>query len=327
MMLSRVADSLYWMSRYLERAEHLARALDVQLNVALDVSQHTASMGWVCLLHSLRFEVPAEQITDTRAITEFIAFDQNNTSSIVSCIAMARENSRQIREQIPSEMWEEINRLYLSMREMSIDRLWDAGPHAFFRSVQRGAQLVSGLSDSAMNHGEGWQFIRLGRYIERAVLLAWVLDAHFGLKGIGAEGEALSEDFVTWASVLRTCTAFEAYCRIHTVELQPRRILDFLLLDSEFPHAVGFCAREIDQAVTGICTWTGTTQLTRAKRLSGRLIADLAYCTMDEVLTGDLGGFLRRIVEQCSGIHGAVYDKYIGYTVDAVLKGELVESA
>lgn len=326
MMLSRVSDSLYWMSRYLERAEHLARALDVQLNIALDVAPHTASMGWVCLLHSLKLEMPAEAISDSRAITEYIAFDRNNQTSIVSCVESARENSRQIREQIPSEMWEEINRLYLFMREMDIDRLWDAGPHPFFRGVQRGAQLIAGLSDAAMNHGEGWEFIRLGRYIERAILLAWVLDSHFGFKGVGGEGEAMPEDFVTWASVLRTCTAFEAYCRIHTVELQPRRILDFLLLDAEFPHAIRFCAREIEQSVAGIANWTGTAHSAIAKRLAGRLSSDLAFGTMEEILAGNLDQFLNIIVDRCAGIHNAVYDRYISYTVDAVLQGQLVES-
>jgi len=324
MMLSRVADSLYWMARYLERAEHMARVLDVQLHIALDVAPHTASLGWICLLNSLRFEMPAELSADSRAVTSALAFDPNSPCSIVSCVSQARENARQIREQIPTEMWEELNHLYLSMREMNTDRLWATGPHAFFRDVQRGAQLVAGLSDSALNHGEGWQFIRLGRYLERAVVLAWLLDSHFGMRG--ADREATPTDFVAWAGLLRTCTAYEAYCRVHTVELQPRRILDFLLLNVEFPHAVRFCARQIDKAVTGIAGWTGTSHVALAHRLAGRLNADLAYGTIDETLAGDLGIFLGDIVATCTMIHDAVYDQYIGYTVDAVLQGELVEA-
>ncbi len=326
MMLSRVADGLYWMSRYLERAEHMARALDVQLHIALDVSPQTASVGWIALLNSLRFELPMEMSTDARAITEALAFDRSNASSIVSCVEQARENCRQVREQIPTEIWEEINRLYLSVRDMNIDRLWHAGPHPFFRGVQRGAQLVAGLSDSAMNHGQGWQFIRLGRYLERSVLLSWLLDAHFGLRGVGVDGEAVSEDFVGWAGVLRTCTAFEAYCRVHTVELQPRRILDFLLLNAEFPHAVRFCTAEIEAAVSGIAEWTGTSHSARTRRLAGRLGAELGYVTIQEILTGDLSTFLSGIVVRCQSIHDEVYTRYIGYTVDAVLQGQLVES-
>jgi uncharacterized alpha-E superfamily protein len=326
MMLSRVADSLYWMARYLERAEHMARVLDVQLHIALDVAPHTASLGWICLLNSLRFEMPAEISADARAVTNALAFDPASPCSIVSCVGQARENARQIREQIPTEMWEELNNLYLSMRDMNTDRLWAAGPHAFFRGVQRGAQLVAGLSDSALNHGEGWQFIRLGRYLERAIVLAWLLDSHFGMRGAGDDREATPSDFVAWAGLLRTCSAYEAYCRVHTVELQPRRILDFLLLNVEFPHAVRFCARQIDKAVTGIAGWTGTAHVAPACRLAGRLNADLAYGTIDEVLAGDLGAYLNSVVRSGAAVHDAVYNQYISYTVDAVLQGELVEA-
>ncbi len=323
MMLSRVADSLYWMSRYLERAEHTARLLDVQLHIALDVAPHTATVGWFCLLNSLRFEMPAEVAADAGAVTRALAFDPHNAGSIVACVGQARENARQIREQIPSEMWEEINNLYLAVREMSIDRLWQSGPHAFFHSVQRGAQLVAGLSDSAMNHGEGWQFIRLGRYLERAIALAWLLDSHFGIKGADALVEATPSDFVSWAGLLRMATAYESYCRVHTVELQPRRILDFLLLNVEFPHAVHFCARQVDKAITGIAGWTGTSRTAQGHRLAGRLNADLAYDTIDEVLANDLDKCLNKVVTTLAAVHDAVYNQYIGYTVGAVLQGEL----
>ena len=157
-MLSRVADSLYWMSRFLERAEHTARAIDVQLQVALDEAPASASMGWVCLLNSLRTELPAELCSDDRAISSALLFDRANPSSVISCVELARENARQIREQITSDVWEEINRLYLSVREMDIDGVWREGPHGFLRRIQRGAQLLAGVRTRRARHRRRPQF-------------------------------------------------------------------------------------------------------------------------------------------------------------------------
>jgi uncharacterized alpha-E superfamily protein len=324
MMLSRVADCLYWMSRYLERAEHTARAIDVQLNLALDEAPWSASIGWVCLLNSLRTDLPMDIYVDARAATNALAFDRNNPSSIASCIANARENARQIRESVTSDMWEEINRLYLSIRDMNIDRLWDAGPHAFLRSVQRGAQMFCGVADSTMNHGEGWQFIRLGRFLERAMSLAWLLEAHFGMKGTVTSLEPSPDDFVAWAGLLRMCSAFEPYCRMHTVELRPQWILQFLLLDAEFPHSVRFAARQVEESVCALADWTGAPRTAAVQRLAGKLAAQLSYATIDEVLSADLTDYFQGIVGCCAEIHHALYCQYISYTVDAALRGETV---
>ena len=122
------------------------------------------------------------------------------------------------------------------------------------------------------------------------------------------------------------CTAYEAYCRVHTVELQPSRILDFLLLNVEFPHAVRFCARQIEKAVRGIVGWTGSAHTASACRLAGRLHADLSYGTIDEIISGDLGTFLNNVVSMSAAVHDAVYNQYISYTIDSVLQGELVKA-
>jgi uncharacterized alpha-E superfamily protein len=326
MMLSRVADCLYWMSRYFERAEHTARAIDVQLNLALDEAPWSASIGWVCLLNGLRAELPMEMCADARAATNALVFDRCNPSSIVSCVGAARENARQVRESLTSDMWEEINRLYLSIRDMNNDRMWDAGPHAFLHGVQRGAQMLAGVADSTMNHGEGWQFIRLGRFIERTMSVAWLLEAHFGMKGTVTSIEPSPDDFVAWAGLLRMCTAFEPYCRIHTVELRPKWILQFLLLDREFPHSVRFAAQQVDASITALADWTGTPRTAAVKRLAGRLAAQLHYATIEEVVADDLTGYLQGVVNHCGQIHEALYRQYISYAVDAVLRGETVEA-
>jgi len=321
-MLSRVADCLYWLSRYMERAEHTARAMDVQLHLAIDEAPWSASIGWVCLLGGLGAELPMDQCTDARAIIQALVLDRSNPSSVISSIASARENARQVRESITSEMWEEINRLHLTIRGQSIDQVWAAGPHSLLQGVHRGGQMVAGIVDSTMSHGEGWQYLRLGRYMERAVSIARLLDSHFGMKGADLGSDPTPDDFVQWAGLLRMFSAFEPYCRIHTVELRPRRILEFLLFNREFPHALRFAAYQIDKSLSAIAACTGTSRSGPLHRLSGRLSAQLSYATVDEVLTCDLSAWLRGVVAQCREIHDTFYRQFIFYEVDAALRNE-----
>src|SRR5215210_6198332 len=177
-MLSRVADSLYWMSRYLERAEHTARLVDVGLNLMLDQSPASAERRWGRLLESLNAPPQLVGLSDPDRITQAMTFEMENETSIVACIASARENLRQVREQISSEMWEQLNRLFIHVKGASMEDIWNTGSHEFFRSVKEGAHLFQGITDATMNHGEGWHFMQVGRSIERASATATLLDAH-----------------------------------------------------------------------------------------------------------------------------------------------------
>ncbi|MEI7773053.1 MAG: alpha-E domain-containing protein, partial [Chloroflexales bacterium] len=161
-MLSRVADSLYWMSRYLERAEHTARLIAVGLNLMLDQTPQSVGPRWERLLAALRAYPPPSGSGDAYAIARMLTFDTSNEGSIVSCIASARENARQVRELISSEMWEQLNRLYLRVKGSSIDQIWQGEPLEFYQDVKEGAHLFQGVTDATMTHGEGWQFIQVG---------------------------------------------------------------------------------------------------------------------------------------------------------------------
>src|SRR5215216_6170373 len=177
-MLSRVADSLYWTSRYLERAEHTARLVDIGLNLMLDQSAAAVERRWGRLLDSLHAPPRLTGSSDAYRIAEAMTFDPANETSIVACIAAARENLRQVREQISSEMWEQLNRLFLQVKETRLDEIWRVTTHEFFRSVKEGSHLFQGITDATMNHGEGWQFIQVGRYIERAAATSTLLDVY-----------------------------------------------------------------------------------------------------------------------------------------------------
>src|SRR5258708_13345316 len=165
-MLSRVADSFYWMRRYLEQAEHTARLIDVQLNQMPDQAGGESNLRGRRLLHSLRTP-PPEGNVDAYSVTQALTFDESRTSSIASCIASARENARQVREQISSEMWEQLNRLFLQVKGTSMEQMWFAEPHKFLNSVKEEIYLFQGITDATMSHSEGWHFIRVAQFLER----------------------------------------------------------------------------------------------------------------------------------------------------------------
>ena len=318
-MLSRVADALYWMSRYLERAEHTARLLDVNLNQVLEQTPEDANQRWERLLSSLHMPPLKNEANDAYSITQALTFDASNDSSIVSCIAYARESARQVREQISSEMWEQLNRLYLQVKSTSMEEIWYAEPYRFLTSVKDGVHLFKGITDATMNHSEGWHFIRVGRFIERATATTLLLDVHFSafLK-VQQNQTTVPLDYLGWIGLLRSGTAFEAYCKVYTATLQPSCIAEFLLLNAESPHSVRFAATMMQEALQAIAKATNR-ESGPAERLAGRLRATLDYDQIDEIMNGDMHAYLVNIQRQCAQIHSAIYQSYIAYPIGVAL--------
>jgi uncharacterized alpha-E superfamily protein len=319
-MLSRVADSLYWMSRYLERAEHTARLLDVNLHRMLDQTPASSVRRWEHVLAILRTPAPPTGAADAYHITYTLTFDLTNSNSIVSSIAAARENARQVREQISSEMWEQVNRLFLHLRRTSMHEIWHAEPHEFFRSVKEGVHLFQGITDATLSHGEGWQWIQVGRFLERASETAAILDVHFKpyLKLRSAE-PSQPLDYLEWVGLLKSCTSFEAYCKFYTANIQPESIAEFLLLNAESPRSVRYAAEKIQDALQDIARTTGTRSAGLAERLAGRLRAALDYGQVDEIVTDNMPAYLENIQRQCAQIHGAINQIYISYPIEKAL--------
>ena len=318
-MLSRVADSLYWTSRYLERAEHTARLVDVGLNLMLDQSAAAVERRWGRLLDSLHAPPQLTSSSDAHHIAQAMTFDLDNETSIAACIAAARENLRQVREQISSEMWEQLNRLFLQVRETRIEDIWNVSTHEFFRSVKEGAHLFQGITDATMNHGEGWQFIQVGRYIERAGSTATLLDAYTG-ESLAADGsETAQRSYLDWVGLLKACTAFEAYCKVYTADLRPERIVEFLLLNPDCPRSVRFAADAVQSAFAAIAEATGTRKSGRVNRLAGRLRASLGFGQIDEILETGLRPYLNDVRGQCAQIHEAIVQTYVAYQVETAL--------
>jgi uncharacterized alpha-E superfamily protein len=328
-MLSRVADSLYWMSRYLERAEHTTRLLDVNLTLMLDESPISAERRWQRVLHALGRPKNIEWMGEPYALTQALTFDTENKASILSCIIGARENSRHVREQISTEQWHRLNSLYLQVTrpEMQHQRQSEAlvtgmtQPSEFLQSVMEAVHQFQGVTDSTMNHGEGWQFIQVGRYLERTSATALLLQAyHVDLWG---QPERLVEgnDYLDWMGLLRSATAFEAYCKVYTADLTPDQIFEFLLLDEEFPHSVRFSIDSVQCALEKIQGDSGWNRAETLRRLSGRLQSSLAYSSANEILNQDALGYLGGIQEQCRAIHETIYELYVDYSIQTALAG------
>jgi uncharacterized alpha-E superfamily protein len=323
-MLSRVADSLYWMSRYIERAEHTTRLLDVNLNLMLDESATSADRRWQRMLHALGNPKSVTWAGDPYVLTRTLIFDTGNKASILSCIISARENSRQVREQISTEQWHRINSLFLQVTRPELQLAAPAGaeqPTEFLQQVMEGVHQFQGVTDSTMSHGEGWQFIQVGRYIERATATALLLEAYHA--DLWSQPERIPEgnEYLEWMGLLRSATAFEAYCKVYTADLTPDRILEFLLLDAEFPHSLRFAIDNLQHALEAIEGESGRSRAEPLRRLSGRLQAMLSYSSVDEILTGDVVAYLRGIQIECRAIHEAIYNLYIDYSVQAALAG------
>ncbi len=328
-MLSRVADSLYWMSRYLERAEHTARILDVNLNLMLDESSTSAEQRWQRVLHALSFPPDVEWEGDPYSLTQSLAFDMSNKASIVSCIVSARENSRHVREQISTEQWHRLNSLYLYVirpevhREMQADSVTSglAQPAEFLQAILEAIHQFQGVTDSTMSHGEGWQFIQLGRYIERATATAMLLEAYH--EDLWRHPERIPEgsEYLEWMGLLRSATAFEAYCKVYTADLTPDRILEFLLLDEKFPHSLQFAVDCMQHALDAIQRESGKHHAEPLRRLSGRLQATLSYSSVDDILDQDVVAYLRSVQKQCHEIHETIYALYVDYSIQAALAG------
>jgi uncharacterized alpha-E superfamily protein len=218
-------------------------------------------------------------------------------------------------------MWEQINRIYLNLNQRSFDQVWNDQPHAFFREIENNTNLFQGLTGSTMMHDEGWRFIQMGGYLERAISTASLVDAHYAIYEDNGLEPLRTDEYLQWVGLLKSCSAFEAYCRIYTPTLHTGHIAEFLLLNPVLPRSLHFCADRMHQAVQQIAGITGSHRSQRLTRLTGRLQAQVRYGQIDEILAGGLHTYLSDFVEQCQQVHLAIYHAYVDYQVDREVKG------
>jgi len=318
-MLSRVADSLYWMSRYLERAENTARQLDVTMSLVLDTSGTSAETRWNHLIASLGKPPGFEWDGDLESLARRLIFDGVNRASVTFCVNGARENARQVREETSTEMWQRVNRLYHQIRSPGAQAQFGSSVGDVLATVIDGIHLVKGVSDTTMLHGQGWQFIRLGRYLERAYATATLLEVYQPELIHLPERERTGYQYLELVGLLRCCTSFEAYCQVYTADLSPDRILEFLLLNRDFPHTIRYTVDGIRHAIESIQRTGGRRAPDELTSVVGRLHAMLGFTSIGEILAGNPASFLHTIREQCMRIHDIIYRHYVHYSIQSAL--------
>lgn len=318
-MLSRVADSLYWMSRYLERAENTARQLEVTLSLMLDTGGDTVETRWQHLIAALGNPPGLEWNGSLEEMAGRLIFDNFNRGAVTYCVNAARENARQVREEISTEQWQRLNRLYHQMHSPHAEAQFRSNISDVLASAVDGIHLFKGVTDTTMIHGQGWHFIRLGRYLERAYAIATLLEVYQPGLLSRSEREHTGYQYLEQVGLLRCCTAFEAYCQVYTADITPDRILEFLLLNRDFPHAIRYSVDGVRQAVEAIQRSGGRRAPDELFSGIGRLQAMLGYTTIREILAGDTAAFLHSIREQCLRVHELMYSFYIHYSIQTAL--------
>ena len=318
-MLSRVADSLYWMSRYLERAENAVRQLDVTMGLMLDTSDTSAEMRWQRMMGSLGKAEGMEWNGDLEAMARKLVFDSLHPASVTFCVNGARENARQVREEISSEQWQRLNRLYHQMHSPHAQVQFRSNINDALAAVVDGIHLFKGVSDTTMIHGQGWQFIRLGRYLERAYATATLLEVYQPDLFQPNEQDHSGYQYLELVGLLRCCTSFEAYCQVYTADISSEQILEFLLLNRDFPHAIRYTVDGMRDAIDSIQRSGGRRPPEELIAVIGRLQAMLGYTTIQEILAGDVAKFLHTIREQCMRIHELIYRYYVHYSIQSAL--------
>lgn len=315
-MLSRVADSIYWMGRYVERAENVARFVDVNLNLMLDGPTGT-DQQWKPVVNTTGdhedFTKRYGEATEHKVI-QFLTFDRDNPNSIISCLRGARENARSVREIISSEMWLQLNQFYLTVNSAVANGKGLDSPHHFFTQVKLSSHLFSGVTDATMTHNEAWHFCRLARKLERADKTSRILDVKYFILLRSAADVGTPFDDVQWAAVLRSASAFEMYRKRHG-RISPKSIVQFLLLDHEFPRAIHYClnaARDSLHAISG--TPIGTYRHS-AEKLLGQLCSDLAYANIDDVMAAGLHEYLDDLQTKMNRVSGGIHDTFFAKRV------------
>jgi len=311
MMLSRVANSIYWMCRYIERAENVARFISVNLNLLLDLPSERGK-HWDTLIMATGDQALFEDSCPNcgRAeVIRFLTFDREYPNSILSCLAAARENGRSIREIISSEMWEHLNNFYLELVDAKRLDLSLTDPHRFFQIIQMRSHLFTGLMDSTMSHGEAWNFARIGMMIERADKTSRILDVKYFMLLPRAEFVNTPIDNIQWTAVLKSASAFEMFRKQHH-QITPRSVANFLIFDHQFPRSIRHCVTKSKICLQRINATGNTATRNAAEMQLGRLEADLAYGDIDEVIATGMHNYLDNLQVKLNQIDTAIGSLY-----------------
>ncbi|HXZ19965.1 MAG TPA: alpha-E domain-containing protein [Candidatus Acidoferrales bacterium] len=292
-LLSRVADAAYWMARYIERAENVARFIDVNLHLQMDLPGERANQ-WQPLIDASGDTADFEQRygeATQRSVIKFMALDPANLNSMGSCLRAARENARSIRETISSAMWEQINRIYLDVQRTDVALPVPQWLPELLHEIRLGCHLFQGIADSTMSHNEAWHFVQLGRRLERADKISRILDVKYFMLLPSVNFVGTPYDDLHWSAVLKSVSGFEMYRKKYG-RISPGNIVEFLVLDRDFPRAIRHCIRGADESLHSITETPIGTYRCPSEQLLGMLRAELDFTAVESVLGSGLHEYL-----------------------------------
>ena len=314
-MLSRTADHVFWMSRYTERAENTARMLDVNYQTSLlPQSTAVAELGWQGLLKISEL-LPAYQglygeVTPQRVL-QFMVREEQNPSSIISCLRAARENARAVRGTLTTEVWETQNQTWLELNRLLTTDMLERDPGQFFEWVKFRSHLSRGVTVGTMLVDEALYFMRLGTFLERGDNTARLLDVKFNAVDSDFYGLASDQDqeydFYHWSAILRSVSGFEIYRRVYRNVIQPDRVAELLVLRPDIPRSLLSCMNEVVNNLDAVCESSSCLSC----RLAGKLRADLKFTTIDEILKPGLHAFLVQFLEQINQIGAEISREFL----------------
>ena len=315
-MLSRAAETLYWMARYIERAEDITRLLAVNFDALLDIRPEDTRAGWLPLVTITGGEeIFAEAYKDVtpRAVIEFLLWHPKNPNAVVACINHARENARTVREQISSEMWEHINRLYFLVSDIKRAAVL-RNPSEFFSQIRNGSQAFEGITTATLTHGDSYHFMQLGTYLERADKTARILHAKYMY--ISQLSETSTETYPQLIALLRSCSAFEPFRRAAQSELSIERVVDYLMLDCAFPRAILFCLSRSLQCLDTLGSDNSLLgKYEHPRRTLGRISADLEYLDTHGLLGAGMDPYLNKLLISLNAVGDDVARAYFNTRV------------
>lgn len=310
-MLSRVAENTYWMARYVERAENVARLIDVNHYLTLE-SGEAGQRQWEPLISIMADEEPFKERYPSGPTEEnvlnFMVCDEKNSNSIVSCLRMARDNTRSIREIVPSEMWLQLNTLYLTVRTAAQRGPACANEH-LFEQVKMGSHLFFGFMNDIMSHNEAHDFAQLGRLIERADKASRVIDVKYFLLLPRVSDVGTPIDLVQWIALLKSVSAYEMY-RKRMSRVEPSKVVAFLLLDKEFPRSVYWCLERVRTHLRGLTEDMPIGDSAAANELADLLLAELESRTADEIIAAGLHEYVDHLQRSLNELHNRIYDLF-----------------
>ena len=315
-LLARDADSMYWMSRYIERAEHVARLLLVNSNLLVDVGDLAPDLQerqWHSIPTIMRSQLPEEHRMAWGAanpIPRYMTFDGDNPNSLLTCVSRARENARGIRENISAEMWECVNMLYWAIRSEDASTRFEDSPDDFYRQMMNGSMLFQGLTDQTLDHDQRWLFTQLGKYLERIDVSCGIIETKYSILNSAEQRLEGALKNIHWMAVLRSCCSLEAYRRQNVGDMDPLRVASFLILERTYPRSIRYAVALAHRAIADIRSEVNPLAIDPAERILGRLDAQLEYAEMSEILTDGFSAYLEKIRNQIAETAMAIQKSY-----------------